>query len=139
MKLPIYNFEVYQGNDEIFILKFDEVDSEGNLSSADLTGCEFVIAVKSDLLGDILFELDTDNGYIASGIVDFKGDFEPSEVKPYALRVHFPHEYTERMSAPKYMYDLFSIHEDGMREVLLRGEVRVARSVAYGRTHSRHY
>lgn len=132
MKTAVCNLELYQGNDDIYVLKFEDVDNDGNKTQSDLTGYYFFMAVKAEITGDALAELSTGNGCIRSGILNEEGSFEDSEVKPYVIRLQFPHEFTETLQFPKYVYDLFGIKKDGTREVLMKGSLDVSRSVSYG-------
>ena len=132
MKTAVCNLELYQGNDDIYVLKFEDVDNEGNKSNSDLTGYYFFMAVKANIGEKALAELSTGNGCIRHGILDEDGNFEDSNDKPYAIRLQFPHEFTETLTFPKYMYDLFGIKSDGTREVLMKGSLDVARSISYG-------
>lgn len=136
MKTAVCNLELYQGNDDIYVLKFEDVDNDGNKTQSDLTGYYFFMAVKAEITGDTLAELSTGNGCIRLGILNEEGSFEDSEVKPYAIRLQFPHEFTETLKFPKYVYDLFGIKKDGTREVLMKGSIAVSRSVSYGNTRT---
>ena len=138
MKTPQCNLELYQGNDDIFVLRIEEVDNEGNRTPADLSGYWFVLKVKENSLKPAVMELTPDNRCIRLGVIDDEGNFREAKVKeiPHALQLHFPHADTEQLYAPKYEYDLFGVKPDGVREVLLRGEIKVIRSITYGKNCS---
>ena len=140
MKTPQCNLELYQGNDDIFVLRIEEVDNEGNHVPADLSCYWFILRVSENSLKDPVMELTPDNKCISCGVIE-DGNFREAKIKetPYALQLHFPHADTEKLHAPKYEYDLFGIKPDGIREVLLRGEIKVVRSITYGKNHTRHY
>lgn len=132
MKIAVCNLELYQGNDDIYVLKFEDVDNEGNRIQSDLTDYSFNMVVKTEITGKALAELNTDNECIRLGVLNKEGNFTDSENKPYAIRLQFPHEFTEKLTSPKYVYDLFGIRKDGTREVLMKGFLEVSRSVSYG-------
>ena len=138
MKTPQCNLELYQGNDDIFVLKIEEVDNEGNRTPADLSNYWFILRVRESPLKPVVMELTPDNRCIRLGIIDNEGNFREARVKetPHALQLHFPHDDTEKLTAPKYEYDLFGVKPDGVREVLLRGEIKVVRSITYGKNCS---
>ena len=141
MKTPQCNLELYQGNDDIFVLRIEEVDNEGNRTPVDLSNYWFILRVRESPLKPVVMELTPDNRCITSGIIDENGNFrevKPKE-KPYTIQLHFPHDDTEKLTAPKYEYDLFGIKPDGVREVLLRGELKVVRSITYGKNCSQCY
>ena len=141
MKTPQCNLDLYQGNDDIFVLRIEEVDNEGNRTMADLSGYWFILRVRENPLSPVLMELSVDNRCISYGVIDEDGNFREAKIgeKPYALQLHFPHADTEKLHAPKYEYDLFGVKPDGIREVLLRGDIKVVRSITYGKNCTRHY
>lgn len=139
MEIATYNFEVYQGNDDVYVLNIEEVDNEGNTTSANLTGYEFLLSIKDNPIAELIDALDTDNGYIEAGTINSSGEFVQTDANPYAIKIHFPHELTERLYAPRYAYDLFGIRSNDTREVLLKGDILVTRSISYGKNHPRHY
>lgn len=140
MNSMTYNFELYQGNDDIYVLKFEETDNDNNKVNANLSGYSFVLTVKDSVTSPSKVQLTSEDANIKLGVLDSSGNFSASSTNPYAIQIHFPHEITEKMLQPKYVYDLFGIKSNGIRELLLKGELRVSRGVTYGgSTSTRHY
>lgn len=140
MKIPQCNLELYQGNDDIFVLNVEDVDNEGNKTPSNLSGYTFILKVRESPSKPVVLELSSENGYISCGTIDINGNFTEASngVVPYAIQLHFPHEGTEKLIASRYEYDLFGINLDGIREVLLKGELKVVRSIVYGKNYSQH-
>lgn len=138
-EIAIYNFSIYQGNDDIYVLKIEDIDEEGNSVNANLQNYNFLLTIKDNPISDKIEALTTENNYIRLGIINSNGIFQSSETNPYAIKIHFPHELTEKLYAPKYAYDLFGVKEGNIREVLLKGDINVTRSISYGKSNARHY
>ena len=138
-EIATYNFSVYQGNDDVYILKIENIDEEGNSVNSNLENYSFLLTIKDNPISDKIEALTTENGYIELGIINSNKMFQLSETNPYAIKIHFPHELTEKLYASKYVYDLFGIRADNTREVLLKGDILVTRSITYGKNCSRHY
>ena len=138
-EVATYNFNVYQGNDDIYILKIEEVNEDGTSINANLYNYKFLLTIKDNPISDKIKALTTENGYIELGIIDTNGIFQHILEGAYAVKIHFPHELTEKLYAPKYAYDLFGIKEGDIREVLLKGDINVTRSISYEKSNARHY
>ena len=139
MEIATYNFEVYQGNDDVYVLNVEEINNAGNTNTANLSGYEFLLTIKDNPIADLISSLNTENGYIEVGTINNAGNFVPTNTNPYAIKIHFPHNLTEKLYAPKYAYDLFGIKTGDTREVLLKGDILVTRSISYGKNNARHY
>lgn len=139
MNIAIYNFDIYQGNDDVYILKIEEIKENDVSSNFNLTDYQFVLTIKDNAISDSISTLSTDNGNIKLGVFDDNNTFIESDDTPYLIKIYFPHSLTEKLYAPKYKYDLFGFKPDGSREVFLRGDINVTRSILYGKNSLRHY
>jgi len=139
MDIAIYNFDIYQGNDDVYILKIEEIKENDVSSNFNLTNYQFVLTIKDNAISDPISTLSTDNGNIKLGVFDDNNVFTESDNTPYLIKIYFPHLLTEKLYAPKYKYDLFGFKPDGSREVFLRGDINVTRSILYGKSSLRHY
>lgn len=134
-----FNLQIYQGNDDLYVITVELSDKDGNRYYADLTDNYFKLNIREVNAFRNLAELTTENNCITAGILDSNNNFKKSNDKPYAILIHFTHELTEGLHFPKYLYDLFAIRPDGIHEVILKGELRVLRGVAYGQNSARRY
>ena len=139
MNIAIYNFDIYQGNDDVYILKIEEIKENDISSNFNLTDYQFILTIKDNAISDPISTLSTDNGNIKLGVFDDNNVFTESDNTPYLIKIYFPHLLTEKLYAPKYKYDLFGFKPDGSREVFLRGDINVTRSILYGKSSLRHY
>ena len=139
MNIAIYNFDIYQGNDDIYILKIEEIKENDISSNFNLTDYSFVLTIKDNTISDLIGTLSTDNGNIELGVFNNNNVFVKSTSNPYLIKICFHHSLTEKLYAPKYKYDLFGFKPDGNREVFLRGDINVTRSILYGKNSLRHY
>ena len=128
-KYATYNFELYQGADEIYPVAFYNTDKNSKTPMEFTDACEYKMTVE-DAAGVFYDELSYSNGRIKLGVVEDSEFIETIE-GANALLLLFPHEVTEKFTLPALVYDLFQIMPDDTRNILLHGKIVMRKSVTY--------
>ena len=130
--LKPFNLDIHQGDDELYIVKVEVCDKDGNKHNADLSGC-FVKLVVSEYRSVSEFAyMDVQNQCLALGVLDDNHNFNEEHIKPYAIKAHFPASLTRKFTMPKYSYELYMVNSDGIKETVLRGDLIVSRGLRHG-------
>lgn len=134
-----YNFDLFQGDTAKPIFSFYSItkDEDGKeiKTPVEVTGCSFLMTLKSKHDSIKADELSTENGRIQLGNSVEGGDFVPVENKndaSNAIRLIFNHKNTTQYTNPNYLYELFRIKDDEY-ELIMHGVINVTRSITYER------
>lgn len=128
-KYATYNFELYQGADEIFPVSFFSTEgSEKTAIVLDDTS-EYIMTIQDDA-GIIHDTLTYSDKRIQLGIMS-NNEFVEETENANTLLLTFPHQITEKLILPRYKYDLFQVHLDNTRSILLHGKIIMYKSVSY--------
>ena len=131
----LYRINLCRGEDRSFPVTLVYHNPEtGAREAADITGRRFLMTVRSELEGEVLTRLSTDDGSIVLGKMVDQEFVETSEGATTIL-IQFTHEITEKLIGSKMVYDLFVIGGEGgdeLRQCIMAGEVKAMASVCYG-------
>ena len=130
--LKPFNLDIHQGDDELYVVKVEVCDKDGNMHNADLEGCFVKLVVFEYRSVTEVAYMDVQNQCLALGVLDDNHNFNEDPKKPYAIKMHFPSSMTRKLSMPKYDYELYMINRDNIKETVLRGTLIVSRGLRHG-------
>lgn len=121
---PTYDFCVWRGEDKELFLAFSIMEKDGTRHPAELDNCKFEMILSAHCSRKILGKLTSENGGIVPGVLE-DGVFHPKSTGATVLQILISRSMTSEMKADDFLYELFKEKQDGLREMVLAGVIRV--------------